>query len=360
MIRKLVQLLFSLILASIVFLLVGQSAHASPTTALLDIASPLPFTITNAEGQYVTFDDNNPQGTGTMQIVSLQLAGEGTRHRIITVPTSSSFTYSYQGGQTNAVQYITIANGPNFYANMLFTNVNSVTVGNAGGETAVSFSGNDMTYNASIWVQNNGSGVVGLTGKGSGTVTMKDTKQGVKITGTSGLCTLSSNYGPDAAYKEKSVDFIRTADTVVASNFTPDSFEVTGADIIPKPKPVTVTFNSKGGTPVAKQELSITFDKDNTATYPQAAKPADPTKKGYTFEGWFTKEGKQWDFASEVKENLTLYAHWKADSPKVDQPDGGGLPPSGDVGAWLLPAGMLLGLGAFGIFGLKWRNERSI
>lgn len=71
---------------------------------------------------------------------------------------------------------------------------------------------------------------------------------------------------------------------------------------------VTVNFDSNQGTAVDSQLVAV-GDK--------VAKPADPTKKGYTFSGWFTDEGctNAYDFDAPVEgtqPELTLYAGWKA------------------------------------------------
>ena len=70
----------------------------------------------------------------------------------------------------------------------------------------------------------------------------------------------------------------------------------------------TVTFDSQGGTTVN----TVAVKSGGTVT-----KPADPTREGYTFAGWFTavENGEEWNFTSgTVTGNLTLYAHWTADS----------------------------------------------
>ncbi len=41
-------------------------------------------------------------------------------------------------------------------------------------------------------------------------------------------------------------------------------------------------------------------------------KPSDPTREGYDFEGWFTAEGKEWNFDDPVESDMTLTAHWEA------------------------------------------------
>ena len=69
----------------------------------------------------------------------------------------------------------------------------------------------------------------------------------------------------------------------------------------------TVTFNSDGGSAVAAQ----TVESGKTAT-----KPADPTKSGYTFKGWFLGDDK-FDFGTPVTVNITLKAIWETTTPKA-------------------------------------------
>ncbi len=70
----------------------------------------------------------------------------------------------------------------------------------------------------------------------------------------------------------------------------------------------TVTFESNGGSNVAKQSLAR-----NT----RADKPAEPTRVGYTLAGWYTDEEltNVYDFSSNVTGNLTLYAKWTQNVP---------------------------------------------
>lgn len=67
---------------------------------------------------------------------------------------------------------------------------------------------------------------------------------------------------------------------------------------------VTVTFDSKGGSDVAAQEI----EKGTKAT------KVIPTREGYTFEGWYTEEAytNTFDFTKNVDANITLYAKWEA------------------------------------------------
>lgn len=62
----------------------------------------------------------------------------------------------------------------------------------------------------------------------------------------------------------------------------------------------TVTFQSEGGSEVASQIRANT----------PADQPADPTKEGYTFIGWYKGES-EWNFETPVTADLTLTAKWQ-------------------------------------------------
>ena len=74
------------------------------------------------------------------------------------------------------------------------------------------------------------------------------------------------------------------------------------------PKTFTVSFDPAGGSKVASQEV-----KEGA----KASRPADPTRSGYAFDGWY-KGGAKYDFSTPVTANLTLTARWKdASKPAV-------------------------------------------
>lgn len=70
-----------------------------------------------------------------------------------------------------------------------------------------------------------------------------------------------------------------------------------------------VTFDTKGGSMIASQ----TIEKNG-----KVEKPADPTKEGFTFVGWYLSEYYifEYNFSSNVIGDMTLYAKWK-EIPKV-------------------------------------------
>ena len=70
-----------------------------------------------------------------------------------------------------------------------------------------------------------------------------------------------------------------------------------------EPDTFTVSFNSNGGSAVASQ----TVEDGSTA-----AKPADPTKSGYVFAGWYSDSALTtvYNFNTVINADLTLYSKW--------------------------------------------------
>ena len=70
------------------------------------------------------------------------------------------------------------------------------------------------------------------------------------------------------------------------------------------PTTYTVTFNSQSGSSVSSQ---------NVEDGKKVSKPADPTRTGYTFGGWYKESGctNAWNFDTDVVTTaITLYAKW--------------------------------------------------
>lgn len=80
----------------------------------------------------------------------------------------------------------------------------------------------------------------------------------------------------------------------------------------------TVTFDTNGGTPVESQEIT-----DGETVY----KPTNPTKAAddnykYTFAGWYTEDGTEFNFDNPITANTVLIAHWnKEDINNPEEPE---------------------------------------
>ena len=66
-----------------------------------------------------------------------------------------------------------------------------------------------------------------------------------------------------------------------------------------------VIFLGNGGTIVLDQKVA----DGNTV-----AQPADPSRLGYTFDGWYTTDGEEFDFSTPITDDITIVAHWKKTS----------------------------------------------
>ena len=79
-----------------------------------------------------------------------------------------------------------------------------------------------------------------------------------------------------------------------------------------------VTFDSDGGSAVTAQ---------NVAHGSPATKPANPTRNGYEFDGWFSGET-EWNFANAITAPITLKAKWAIVYNVIFDSDGGSeIPP---------------------------------
>jgi uncharacterized repeat protein (TIGR02543 family) len=78
-----------------------------------------------------------------------------------------------------------------------------------------------------------------------------------------------------------------------------------------------VSFEENGGSAVADQ--SIDYNSP-------AMKPADPSKTGYTFAGWYSDVAltTPYDFSTPVTGDVTVYANWKINSYTVNFVSNGG------------------------------------
>lgn len=106
-------------------------------------------------------------------------------------------------------------------------------------------------------------------------------------------------------------------DSGAMTDFTDEGFvairdDVSGAWVVQSG--YNVTFDANGGTPAPEAQRIVAGGS--------AAKPTDPTKEGFTFDGW-TLAGSAYDFTDDVVADITLVAAWTENTqpdepPKVD------------------------------------------
>lgn len=86
---------------------------------------------------------------------------------------------------------------------------------------------------------------------------------------------------------------------------------------VPTPDPVkhNVTFVHNNGT--TNETVSVTDGETVT-------KPADPTKEGYIFDGWYKDAvlSEEFDFSTAIKSDTVVYAGWKKNTPIIDVTEG--------------------------------------
>ena len=132
-----------------------------------------------------------------------------------------------------------------------------------------------------------GGNIVGCTARQGGGIYVEDGGRFEMSAGTITGCTAGQEEG-----KTANGVFIAAGGRFTQSPGAQITGEVIGA--------YTVTFQSEGGSEVASQIRANT----------PADQPADPTKEGYTFIGWYNGES-EWDFETPVTEKLTLTAKWQ-------------------------------------------------
>ena len=146
-----------------------------------------------------------------------------------------------------------------------------------------------------------GGNIVGCTAREGGGIYVEDGGRFEMSAGTITGCTAGQEEG-----KTANGVFIAASGRFTQSPGAQITGEVIGA--------YTVTFQSEGGSEVASQIRANT----------PADQPADPTKEGYTFIGWYKGES-EWNFETPVTENLTLTAKWQVNQYIITfKPENGG------------------------------------
>lgn len=143
-------------------------------------------------------------------------------------------------------------------------------------------------------------------------ISQKKTANGIRVTLTSATSGADIYYTTDG--KDPSPSFSRsylyTEAFTVNADVTLKAIAVCNGrknssvtSVAVNGKQYTVKFDTAGGSKISAQKV-----------WPQglSVKPANPKRKGYTFEGWYeNKKGtSKWKFSNKVTKNVTLYAKW--------------------------------------------------
>ena len=172
------------------------------------------------------------------------------------------------------------------------------------GGTATGEAGN--TCGGGIYVRQGGTllmrggNIVGCTAREGGGIYVEDGGRFEMSAGTITGCTAGQEEG-----KTANGVFIAAGGRFTQSPGAQITGEVIGA--------YTVTFQSEGGSEVASQIRANT----------PADQPADPTKEGYTFIGWYNGES-EWNFVDAVATDLTLTAKWQVNQYTITFDTAGG------------------------------------
>ncbi len=124
---------------------------------------------------------------------------------------------------------------------------------------------------------------------------------------------------PDPGYEFESLTVTRddgmgTVETTEGGanvyTFVMPASDVTVSATFTEATEFTVTFDSQGGSSVEPQTVAVGEC---------AVQPADPTRDGYTFTGWYADEActEAFDFSTPIMSNIILYAGWKSDSQAI-------------------------------------------
>lgn len=199
-------------------------------------------------------------------------------------------------------------------------NIVEVKGGAITGGTGTGEAGN--TCGGGIYVRKDGTllmrggNIVGCTAREGGGIYVEDGGRFEMSAGTITGCTAGQEEG-----KTANGVFIVAGGRFTQSPGAQITGEVIGA--------YTVTFQSEGGSEVASQIRANT----------PADRPADPTKEGYTFIGWYNGES-EWDFETPVTADLTLTAKWQINRYTITFDTAGGsevAPITQDYGTTITP-----------------------
>ena len=193
-----------------------------------------------------------------------------------------------------------LADGTTAEENIIEVKGGALTGGSSTGEAGNTCGGGIYVRKGGTLLMRGGN-IVGCTAREGGGVHVEAGGRFEMSAGTITGCTAGQEEG-----KTANGVFIAASGRFTQSPGAQITGEVIGA--------YTVTFQSEGGSEVASQIRANT----------PADQPADPTKEGYTFIGWYNGES-EWNFETPVTADLTLTAKWQLNQYTITfKPENGG------------------------------------
>ena len=229
---------------------------------------------------------------------ALKLEGSGSVIRV-----ENGATLTLVDSKPNAVNKFSVTETTGLWqqdaAGTKVINGGAITGGSSTGEAGNTCGGGIYVRKGGTLLMRGGN-IVGCTAREGGGVHVEDGGRFEMSAGTITGCTAGQEEG-----KTANGVFIAAGGRFTQSPGAQITGEVIGA--------YTVTFQSEGGSEVASQIRANT----------PADQPADPTKEGYTFIGWYKGEEK-WNFADAVTEAMTLTAKWQLNQYTITFDTAGG------------------------------------
>lgn len=216
---------------------------------------------------------------------ALKLEGSGSVIRV-----ENGATLTLVDSKPNAVNKFSVTETTGLWqqdaAGTKVINGGAITGGTGTGEAGNTCSGGIYVAPGGTLLMRGGN-IVGCTARQGGGIYVDNGGRFEMSAGTITGCTAGQEEG-----KTANGVFIAASGRFTQSPGAQITGEVIGA--------YTVTFQSEGGSEVASQIRANT----------PADQPADPTKEGYTFIGWYKGES-EWNFETPVTADLTLTAKWQ-------------------------------------------------
>ena len=304
----------------------GSVIHVKSGTLTLVDSKPSAehtFNVDNATGLW-TYGENN---TGTEKVYG----------GVITGGTGSTYTYNNDIGQ---IVYNDCGGGVFVAPGAIFVmeggNIVGCSAGKSGGGVKVTNDGDFKMSGGTIsgCVARNGGGL-----RNDGTATLSDTAkiESCRATGTEsddhggGVCSYRNLTvrdsvvisGCTAQNNNSYAMYVTTGYPDARSSIEGGTFD--GSVWLDHSSSGKITVSGGTFKNGASGAWTVTFDTDGGSTAPdkqvransKVNKPDDPTKEGYTFEGWYDGD-KKFDFDTPVsgERTVTLKAKWTKEAPK--------------------------------------------